>query len=98
MRHSLLRHHLQKEIFLKINIYRKNILYWKKKITEEETNLTPQDRIANIDWCKCGCECKPMATFAESFCLLLRLKSWSTRGASRHSAFIDNCLTISDTC
>ena len=39
MRHSLLRHHLQKEIFLKINIYRKNILYWKKKITEEETNL-----------------------------------------------------------
>ena len=21
----------------------------------EEINLTPQDRIGNIDWCKCGC-------------------------------------------
>ena len=46
---------------------------------EEEINLTPQDRIGNIDWCKCGCECKLMATFIESFCLLLLLKSWSTR-------------------
>ena len=26
---------------------------------EEEINLTPQqDRITNIDWCKCGRECK----------------------------------------
>ena len=32
---------------------------------KEEINLTPQDRIGNID-CKLGCECKPMATFAES--------------------------------
>ena len=41
---------------------------------EEGINLTPQGRIGNINWCKCGCECKPMAMFAESFCLLLRLK------------------------
>ena len=31
-------------------------------------NLTPQDRIDIIDWWKCGCECKPMPAFAESFC------------------------------
>ena len=35
---------------------------------EQEINLTPLDRIGNIDWRKCGCECKSMATFAESFC------------------------------
>ena len=34
---------------------------------EEEINLTPQDRIGNISWCKCGYECKPMATVAEHF-------------------------------
>ena len=33
MYHSLLRHHVQKEIFLKRNMYKKNILYRKKKIT-----------------------------------------------------------------
>ena len=65
---------------------------------EEETNLTPHDRIGNIDWCKCVCECKPMVTFAESFCLLLRLKCRSARGASHHSAFMGNCPTISHTC
>ena len=52
---------------------------------KEEINLTPQDRIGNIDWCKYGCECKSIATFAENFCLLLRLKSQSARGASHHS-------------
>ena len=24
----------------------------------EEINLTQKDRIGNINWCKCGCECK----------------------------------------
>ena len=24
---------------------------------EQEINLTPLDRIGNIDWRKCGCEC-----------------------------------------
>ena len=55
---------------------------------KEEINLTPEY------WCKCGCECKPMATFAESFCLYLQLKSRSARGAFHHSAFMGNCPTI----
>ena len=62
-------------------------------VSDEEFNLTPQDRIGNIDWCKYGCECKLMATFAESFCLLLRLNS--AREASYHSAFMGSCPTIS---
>ena len=61
---------------------------------EEEINLTLQDRIGNIDWCKCRCECKSMVKFAESFCLLLRLKSWSTGAASCHSAFVGNGLLL----
>ena len=64
---------------------------------EEEINLTPQERIGNADWYKCGCECKLMATFAESFCLFLWLKSWSVRGASRYSAFMCNSPTINYT-
>ena len=51
-------------------------------------NLAPQDRIDIIDWWKCGCECKPMPAFAESFCLLLWLKSLRARGLSRHPAFM----------
>ena len=35
---------------------------------QEELNLTPQDKIGNIDWCKCEYECKLMAIFGESFC------------------------------
>ena len=35
---------------------------------EKEINLIRQDRTGNIDWCKCGCKCKPTATFAKSFC------------------------------
>ena len=65
---------------------------------EGETNLMPQDRIGNIDWCKWGCECKLMATFAESFCLLLWFKSGSVRGVSCPSAFKGNCPTISQLC
>ena len=38
------------------------------------------------------------ATNQEQFCLLLRLKSRSTRGASHHPAFMGNCLIISHTC
>ena len=78
-------------------MYRKIVSEEENKC-EEEINLTPKDGIANIDWCKCGCECKPMVTFAESFCLLLQLKSRSARVASRHSAFMDNFPTISHTC
>ena len=51
---------------------------------EEEINLTTQERIGNISWCKCGYERKPIVAFAESFCLLLRLKERSVRIASRH--------------
>ena len=65
---------------------------------EEEINLTQQERIGNIDWCKCGCECKSTATFGENFCLLLKLKSQSERGASHHSTFIGKFPTISHTC
>ena len=36
--------------------------------------------------------------FHEQLCLLLRLKSRSTRGVSHHPAFMGNCLTISQTC
>ena len=54
---------------------------------EEETNLTPQDTIGNIDCYKYECECKPMATFAESFSILLRLNSRSAKGASRPFSF-----------
>ena len=46
-------------------MYRKNILCQKKINCKEEFNLTPQDKIANMDWCKSGCECKPMGTFAK---------------------------------
>ena len=45
-------------------MYRKTFVPEEENNCEVEINLTPQDRIANIDWCKCGCECKPMATFA----------------------------------
>ena len=65
---------------------------------EEGINLIPQDRVGNINQCKCGWDCKPMAIFAGSFCLLHRLKSWSVRGASHHSPSMGNCLTLSHTC
>ena len=65
---------------------------------EEEINLIPQERIGNIDWCKCGCEFKLIATFVKSFCLLLWLKSRSATEASSHSVFMGNCQTISHTC
>ena len=64
---------------------------------KEEIHLTPQDRISNTDWWKCGYECQAMMTFAESFCLLLWLKSWSVRRASRHSAFMGNYPSVSHT-
>ena len=61
---------------------------------EEEINLTSQDRIDNINWCKCRCECEPMVTFNESFLLLPRC----ARVASCHSAFMSNCSAISHLC
>ena len=60
---------------------------------KEEINAAPQDRIGNIDWCKCRCECKLMVTFTESFCLLLWLKFQRARRVSCHSALMDNCLS-----
>ena len=60
----------------------------------EEINSTPQDRIDNIDLCRCACECKPVATFGESFCLLLRSKSRRAMGASRHSNSIEDTCQI----
>ena len=98
MRYSLLGYHVQNEIFLKEICTEKTFCIEEENNCEEEIDLTPQDGIANIDWCKCGSECKPMATFAESFCLLLRLKSRSAMGASHHSAFMDDCPIISHTC
>ena len=68
-----------------------------KENCQDEINLTPQDRIGNIDLCKSGCERKPMATFAKSLCLLVRLNPQSMRGASHHSAFVGNCPIISHT-
>ena len=53
-------------------IPKKHFVLEEESNCEEEMNLTPQDRIGNIDWCKCGYKCKQMATCAESFCLLLR--------------------------
>ena len=35
MRHFLLRHQMQKEIFLKRSMYKKNILYRKKKTVKK---------------------------------------------------------------
>ena len=35
-------------------IPKKRFVSEEKNNCEEETNLTPQDRIGNIDWCKCG--------------------------------------------
>ena len=53
-------------------MYQKN-----KNNGEEEINLTPQDRIGNIDQCECGRECTPIATFAETLCPLVQLKPHS---------------------
>ena len=54
-------------------IPQKHFVSEKQNKCEEEINLAPQNRIGNIDLCKCGYECKPMATFAETFCLFVRL-------------------------
>ena len=52
----------------------RNAIPKKHFVSKEEINLTPQDRFSNIDWWKYGCECKLLAAFAESLCLLFRLK------------------------
>ena len=46
-------------------IPREHFLSEEENNCEEETNLTPQDRFGNIASCKCGCECKPIAIFAD---------------------------------
>ena len=72
-----------------IRLFLRNILY-RKNNCEKEINLAPQERIGNIDWCKCGWKSKPMATFGESLCLLVWLKTRSVSEASHHSAFMGN--------
>ena len=79
------------------DILKKSFVSEEEYSCEEEINLTPQDRIGNIDWCKCGCECKTMVISAESFFLLLWLKPRSASGASHYSAFMGNYPTISHT-
>ena len=37
-------------------IPKKTFALEEENICAEEINLTPQNRIGNIDWCKCGCE------------------------------------------
>ena len=61
----------------------------KKKI-----NLTPQDRIGNIDWWKCGCECKLMTTFAESFCCrdANEIPDENFKGTLNSKAVVERCL------
>ena len=50
MRHSLLRHHVQKENLFKNKYVQKKYFESKEaKSCGEEINLTPQDGIANID-------------------------------------------------
>ena len=66
-------------------IHKKTFVSEEANNCEEKFNLA-QDRIGNIDWCICRCECKLMATFAESFCLLLGINHRSVRGASCPSA------------
>ena len=39
-----------------------------------------------------------VATYQEQSCLLRRLKSQISRGASHHPGFMGNCLPISHTC
>ena len=75
-------------------IPKKAFVFEKENNCKGEINSTQQDRIGNIDWCKCGCKCKLIAAFAERFYLLLPLKSRSARAASSYSAFMGNCPTI----
>ena len=48
----LLRHHVQKEIFLKRDLYRKHFIFVSNEESncEKEIHLTQQDRIANINY------------------------------------------------
>ena len=55
---------------------------------KEEIKLSPQNSIANIDWCKCGYECKSVSKFAESFWTLRRLNFRGAREVSCHAAHL----------
>ena len=63
----------------------------KENNCEEENNLTPQDRIGNID-------CANVNVSANYFCSFFRLKSWSAKGASRHTVFMGNSPNVSHKC
>ena len=70
-----------------------------KRIYASAANLS-HIRIGNINWCKCGHsqnEAREIVFAAERWIqfLLLRLKSQSTREASRHPAFMCNSRIIS---
>ena len=45
-------------LFLRNILYREHFESGEESKCEEEIDLTPQDRIVIIDWCKCRCECK----------------------------------------
>ena len=85
---------IEENFFKKKYAQKKHFVLEKLNNYGEEINSTPQDRIDNIDLCRCGCECKPVATFGKSFCLLLRSKSRSAMGASRHSNSIEDICQI----
>ena len=53
-------------------IPKKHFVSEKENNCKEEINLTSQDTICNMDWCKCRCKCKLMAKSVKSFCLLPR--------------------------
>ena len=52
----------------RIAIPKKAFVSEEENYCDEEISFTQQDRIGNINWCKCGCDRKPMETFAESCC------------------------------
>ena len=85
---------IEGNLFKKKYAQKKHFVLEKINNCEEEINSKPQERIANIDLCRCGCKCKPMATFGKSFFLLLWPKSRSAMGASRHSNSIEDICQI----
>ena len=89
----LLRHYVQKGIFLKRHLYRKHFVSNEESNCIKEIHLTQQDRIANINYAN-------VDVSVNQWLHLLKVsascfgKNPGARVASRHSAFMDNCSTI----
>ena len=80
-----------------VRLFLRNLFYQKKKITvKKKIDLTRQDRIGYIVWYKCECECKSMATFAESFCCrdTNEIPDENFKGKSNSKAVIERCLHL----